>query len=182
MHGAAWLVPRPIVDKAGGWDERLTLINDFEFFSRVLLASRGIKFCNGARTFYRSGNPSSVSGMKSRRAWESALLSLQLGTSGLLARERSSRTLGACATVFQRFAYEVYAHQPDLAMIAEQAANELGGSSEAPAGGPLFKSLSSLVGWRRAAQIRERVYQSGYRRAAIGWRISRQLKAWRHHG
>ena len=182
MHGAAWLVPRSIVERAGGWDERLTLINDLEFFSRVLLAGRGVKFCHGARTYYRSGNPSSVSGMKSRRAWESALLSLQLGTGALLARERSPRTQGACATVFQRYAFEVYAQQPDLAAVAEREAKTLGGSSESPSGGPLFKGLSSLVGWRFAARIRERVYQSGYRRAAVGWRISQQLKAWQRHG
>jgi glycosyltransferase involved in cell wall biosynthesis len=182
MHGAAWLVPRQIVERAGGWDERLTLINDLEFFSRVLLASRGVKFCHGARTYYRSGNPSSVSGMKSRRAWESALLSLQLGTSGLLARERSARTQGACAALFQRYAYEVYAHQPDLAAVAEREADALGGSAARPSGGPLFKGLSAVVGWRRAAQIRERMYQSGYRRAAVGWRISQQLKAWQRHG
>jgi len=182
MHGAAWLVPRGIVERAGGWDERLTLINDFEFFSRVLLASHGIKFCHGARTYYRSGNPSSVSGMKSRRAWESALLSLQLGTGSLLARERTARTLSACARVFQRYAYEVYPHQPDLAAAAEREATALGGSSEGPSGGPLFKGLSTLVGWRTASRIRERVYQSGYRRAAVGWRLSRQLKAWQRHG
>ena len=120
--------------------------------------------------------------MKSRRAWESALLSLQLGTGALLARERSRRTQGACATVFQRYAFEVYAHQPDLAAIAEREAKTLGGSSESPSGGPLFKGLSALVGWRLAARIRERVYQSGYRRAAVGWRISQQLKAWQRHG
>jgi glycosyltransferase involved in cell wall biosynthesis len=182
MHGAAWLIPRRIVERAGGWNEELTLINDLEFFSRVLLASRGIKFCHGARTYYRSGNPASVSGMKSRRAWESALLSLQLGTRSLLGSERSARTLSACARVFQRYAYEVYPQQPDLAAAAEREATALGGSPEGPSGGPVFKGLSSLIGWRNASRIRERVYQSGYRRAAVGWRISRQLKAWQRHG
>lgn len=182
MHGAAWLVPRGVAERAGLWDERLSLINDFDYFGRVVLASRGVKFCRGARTYYRSGNQGSLSGTKSRRAWESALLALQLGTSNLLAAETSPRTLTVCAAVFQRYAYEVFAQQPDLADIAAARAAELGGSSEQPLGGPLFQWLSHAVGWRRASRVRQKAYELGYQRAAVGWRVSRAIRQWRHRG
>jgi len=173
MHGAAWLIPRPIAESAGPWDERLTLINDFDFFSRVLLASQGARFCPGARTYYRSGNTGSLSGAKTRRAWESAFLSLRIGTGNLLARESSPRTRAACATVFQRFSFEVFAQEPDLATEAEKLARELGGSPVQPDGGPAFLALSRIVGWQLALKVRHRAYGLGYARAAIGWRLGR---------
>jgi glycosyltransferase involved in cell wall biosynthesis len=176
MHGAAWLVPRRVAERAGPWDERLSLINDFDYFSRILLASSGVKFCRGARTYYRSGNTGSLSGSKSRRAWESALLALDLGTTSLLTRESSARTRAACATVLQRFSYEVFAQQPAIAAAAAARAVAFGGSDVQPQGGPLFAMLSKLVGWQTASHVRQRVYDLGYAKAAVGWRMGRALR------
>ncbi len=172
MHGAAWLIPRQIADRAGKWTEELSLINDFDYFSRILLASKGIKFCWGAKTYYRSGN-SSLSGSKSYSAWKSAFRSLELGTSNLLKREDSERTRHVCATVFQRFVYEVYPAAPDLLEAAQTRAQQLGGSDLKPSGGPTFKLLSDVVGWRKAKQLQTVGYQYGYGKAAIGWRVRR---------
>jgi glycosyltransferase involved in cell wall biosynthesis len=171
MHGAAWLIPRKIVEKAGGWDERLSLINDFDFFSRVLLASEGVKFCQGARTYYRSGNTGSLSGTKSAKARQSEFLSLSLGTSNLLARENSPRTREVCATVFQRFIYEVYPDVPELSAQAAAKVKELGGSNLPPTGGKMFQLLSKIVGWQEAKKIQRVFYQYGYKQAAVGWKL-----------
>jgi glycosyltransferase involved in cell wall biosynthesis len=173
MHGAAWLIPRNISEKAGLWDERLSLINDFDYFSRILLASQGVRFCWGAKTYYRSGNSGSLSGSKSRSAWESAFLSLDKGTSNLLATENSPRTRHVCATVFQRFIYEVYPDVSDLAQKAEAKVQQFGGSSLQAAGGPMFQSLSRILGWKSAKRIQNLVYQYGYGEAALGWRFTK---------
>lgn len=173
MHGATWLIPRKIAEQAGGWDERLSLINDFDYFSRILLASEGIKFCQGAKTFYRSGNTSSLSGAKSKQARQSEFLSLCLGTNNLLARENSLRTRQACATVFQRFIYEVYPNVPELSKQAAAKVKELGGSNLQPIGGAIFQLLSKLVGWQQAKKMQKTVYQYGYQKAALGWRLAK---------
>ncbi len=173
MHGAAWLIPRKIADKAGGWDERLSLINDFDYFSRILLASEGNKFCQGAKTYYRSGNTDSLSGTKSEKARRSQFLSLSLGTSNLLARENNPRTRQACATVFQRFIYEVYLDVPELSQQAATKVKELGGSELQPTGGKMFQLLSKFVGWQQAKKIQRVFYQNGYKKAAVGWKLSR---------
>src|SRR5262249_14694441 len=156
-----WLIPRKIVERAGPWDERLSLINDFDFFTRALLASQGVRFCPGARTYYRSGNARSLSGAKSRGAWESALLSLELGCANLVGFEGSQRTRQACATVMQRYAHEVFVHQPDLSMRAERIADAYGGSDVEPIGGPGFVALSRMIGWRSAARVRHVLYRAG---------------------
>lgn len=167
MHGASWLIPREIAEKAGPWNEKLSLINDFDYFSRVLLASQGTKFCRGAKSYYRSGNANSLSAAKSRSAWESAFLSLTLGTQNLLAVDDSPRTRHACATVFQRFIYDVYPDVPDLQAQALKNVKALGGSNLLPPGGKHFQTLSRLVGWKRAKQIQTWVYARSRGRSSL---------------
>ncbi|WNZ27304.1 glycosyltransferase family 2 protein [Leptolyngbya sp. NK1-12] len=173
MHGAAWLIPRQIANRAGGWTESLSLINDFDYFSRILLASQGVKFCWGAKTYYRSGNTSSLSGSRSALAWKSAFDSLELGTNNLLARENSERTRHACATVFQRFIYEAYPDVPNLVQAANAKVQEFGGSNLKPTGGPVFRLLADTLGWQKARQLQRLIYQYGYNKLAIGWKISK---------
>ena len=173
MHPAAWLVPRPIAEKAGSWNESLSLDDDGEYFCRVVLASKGVKFCQGAKTYYRSGNSTSLSGSQSPAALESAFLSLDLSTKALLSTEDNPRTRHACATKLQRFIYEVYPDVPDLRKKAEARVQQLGGSELKPHGGPMFKLLSHIVGWQQAKRIQKLVYRYGYSKAAVGWKLAK---------
>ncbi len=171
MHGAAWLIPRQIIEKAGPWDERLSLINDFDYFSRILLASRGIKFCLGARTYYRSGNKSSLSANISKQARQSQFLSLCLGTATLLNVENSSQTRRTCADVFQRFIYEAYPDVPELRHQARAKVRELGGTKLKAAGGPFFNVVAAITGWKVAKRIQLLLYHYGYGQIALGRRL-----------
>ena len=140
---------------AGPWDERLSLINDFDFFSRILLASQGVAFCPEARSYYRSGLLGSLSGRTSRRAWESAFLSAELGTRSLLTREDSPRTRRAAAINWQRLVHSAYPLVPDLVARGETQVRELGGCDLEPGGGSAFQVLRRVFGWKlaRRAQI-----------------------------
>ncbi|MBF2097683.1 MAG: glycosyltransferase family 2 protein [Gloeomargaritaceae cyanobacterium C42_A2020_066] len=180
MHGATWMIPRQVSDRAGRWDEKLSLINDFDYFPRVVLASQGVRFCAAAKTYYRSGVSGSLSGSKSRQAWESAFNALSQGTANLLQREDSVRTRQACAAVFQRFIYEIYPEQPDLVQLAETKVAQWGGSDEQPRGGTFFQTLRPLVGWKLARRLQKMVYSRGYARLAWGWKLSEWLKKRRH--
>ena len=44
MIPGCWLIPKAVIEKAGLWDERLSLHDDGEFMCRVLLASKGNMF------------------------------------------------------------------------------------------------------------------------------------------
>ena len=68
MQPGLFLIPRPVLERAGLWDETLSLIDDFEFFARVLCHSSEVRFAPGARLYYRSGIKGSLSGMKTPRA------------------------------------------------------------------------------------------------------------------
>ena len=182
MHPAAWLVPRRITEKAGLWNENL-LSNpddDGEYFCRVVLASNGVKFCWGAKTYYRSGISNSLSGLRSRIAWESIFRTLEINTNRLLEVEDSQRVRYACATRVQRFIYEVYPEMPDLQKKAEMLVQQLGGADVKPFGGPGFQLVSRMLGWQRTKQIQKFVYSYGYSKMALGWRLAMLLQKLSH--
>src|ERR1035437_7664048 len=98
MHPGAWLVPRNVADRAGPWDERLSLNDDGEYFARVVLASAGIVFTpDPAAAYYRSGIGGSLSQRRSPRALASLALSVELVAAHLAAAEDSDRTRQALA-------------------------------------------------------------------------------------
>jgi hypothetical protein len=163
MHGAAWLVSAGLVRRAGGWRTELSLINDFEFFSRLMLATGTVRFCDAARSLYRSNLPGSLSGTTHPRGWESAFQSLSLGTARLLAAEDSPRTRDACAVAFRNFYFNSYPDQPGLRALADARIRELGLSLGRPRGGPAFEAVAGILGWRIAKRAQRLVYRKGYR-------------------
>ncbi len=153
MPPAAWLAPRTLVVQAGPWDERLSLNDDGEYFCRVLLASRGVRFCPDALSYYRSNVSGSLSRRRSEAAWRSALLSQELCATHLLTHQDSSVTRRACADLFQRLAFAAYSDAPAIARAAEEHALRHGGSTLRPEGGRLFRLLSATLGWKRALRL-----------------------------
>jgi glycosyltransferase involved in cell wall biosynthesis len=156
MHPAAWLVSRSLTYRAGPWDESLSLDDDGEYFNRVVLASRGVRHCAEAVSFYRSNLAGSLSAAKSEKAWASAWQSLRNSAARLRAAEDSPRVRHACATAMQRYIYESY---PRSAACRAEAAREVaafGGSDLAPEGGPKFQLARRLLGWRLAKRLQSR--------------------------
>ncbi len=165
MQCALWLIPRQVLDRSGLWDERLSLINDFEFFARVLVNSSEILYSPGARLFYRSGIDDSLSGQKSRKAVESAFNSLMWGTEHLLNARNTEHTRQAAANVLQDFIFTYYPDHTDLRQQAAQRVDELGGGTVQPDGSPAFQALRKILGWKMARRAER----------ASRWLRSRQL-------
>ena len=153
MHGAAWLIPRALIQAAGPWNEELNLINDLDYFPRVILRSHGVAFCPDAKTYYRSGLAGNLSGLNSRRGWVSAFKATALAREALLGVENSPRTREASADNLQRLALAAYPFAPDLVAAAEKEIAKLGGSSIQPGGGRAFLFLRRLLGWKLARRL-----------------------------
>jgi glycosyltransferase involved in cell wall biosynthesis len=166
MQCGLWLIPRPIIDAVGLWDEWLSLINDLEFFTRVLLGSNEIMFAPGARLHYRSAVLGSLSGQKSRQAVESAFLSIDLATRHLLDAEDSQRTRRACANLLQNFDYTFFPDHSDLRSEARARVMALDGSDLEPDGPPGFHRLRPVIGWRAARYVQRLAESRGLNRAA----------------
>ncbi|WP_035614032.1 glycosyltransferase family A protein [Haloferula sp. BvORR071] len=157
MQPGMFLIPRAVYEASGGWDEELSLIDDFEFFCRVLCRAEEILFTPGATLLYRSGLDGSLSGRKSRKAVESAYHSLLRGTGHLIARRSDQAARVACANMLQDFIYTYYPEHADLrAAIAKRVA-ELGGSDLSPDGPPRFLKLRRLIGWKAARRVQNLV-------------------------
>lgn len=156
MQCALWLIPRKILERTGGWDERLSLINDFEFFARVLCASENVLFTPNCPLYYRSGVPGSLSGSKGRTAAESAYNSLSWGVEHLLAKRDDRLAKLACANVFQNFLYTNYPSHMDLCLAAEKRAASLSRATVMPAGGRFFHAARRVMGWRLARRLENR--------------------------
>jgi glycosyltransferase involved in cell wall biosynthesis len=150
MHPGAWLAPRALLDRAGPWNESLSLNDDGEYFARVVLAAESIVFCAGARSYYRSNLSGSLSGRTDQRALESLYRSTELILQHLLASDISPRTRSAAAYAWKWISFELYPGAPELSRRAECHSHDLGGSSRPfPAGGR-FQLASKFLGWRLA--------------------------------
>lgn len=171
MQPALWLIPRPILEHTGTWDERLTLIDDFEFSTRVLLESEGIRFTPGAKLYYRSGLEDSLSGKQSREHVESAFLSLMTGTQHLIDQENTPRTRRAAANMLQDFIYKHYPYHSGLREKVNQRIKELGGSDLSPQGPPGFQVLRRVVGWKVARRVERFATRHGLNRASLAAKL-----------
>jgi glycosyltransferase involved in cell wall biosynthesis len=155
MHPAAWLVPRAVSDRAGPWDERLSLNDDGEYFARVVLASAGLVFTAdpAAASYYRSGITGSLSRRRSAAALISLERSIELISSHLLAAENSPRVRRALADYWQRLVYELYPAHPAGSRAACRRVREFGGSQVAPSMGSRQRLLARFVGWKIVRRI-----------------------------
>lgn len=153
MHPAAWLAPRSLLDSAGPWNESLSLNDDGEYFARVALAADRIRFCDTARSYYRSGLPGSLSRRKDRRSLESLFHSVELMIGHLLRADSSPRTVSAAAYGWKWLAFELYPEAPDLSRRAEELSNSLGGSPRRFPGSGRFQLAARVLGWRLAKRL-----------------------------
>ena len=150
----AWIIPRVVIEREGGWDETLTRNQDGEFIDRLVLGCERVEYVPDARCFYRTGHRMGTSAGRSRSHEESVFRSLQTCSQRLIAREDSSRTRVACATQWLLFAYESLPLFPDLSGRAYAQAKLL-----APAlrvglpGSQGLQILARTVGWRLARRL-----------------------------
>lgn len=160
MQPGMFLIPRPLLEKAGGWDESLTLIDDFEFFARLFCSASDILFAQNATLYYRSGIPGSLSGQKSDKAILSAYHSLLKGTQYLHQKRPDPQASLSCANILQQFVYEVYPDHADLLQVVQKKIDDLGGSQLAVPGGPRFQHIRRLLGWKITRRIQKLLSQT----------------------
>lgn len=145
----AWLTPRELIDKAGLWNEELSLDDDGEFFCRVVLASKGVKFSDKGLNYYRKFmDTQSLSAQKTRKGIESTILSTDLKLAHL--KEKTADTL--VDRIFARHYWwtgvMAYPQFKDLSAYCIQKAKQLGYRGEKYVGGPAGHILAGLFGWK----------------------------------
>ena len=161
------LMPRKIIEKSGLWDERLILFNDTEFYTRILLNSKGVKFSKGARLYYRSGISQSISAQRSRKFFESTFLATKLIEKNLLTFEDSDRVRLLIANTYFNQYFEMYPFFKDLQVDHELSIKSLGVKTRVPIGGSIFNKLTKFLGWKAAKRVQLFFYKFGYRPGSL---------------
>lgn len=154
MGGWLWLIPKIILDKVGGWNESLSLNNDFEFSVRLLLGAENVLFADEAKLFYRTGNSNSLAKSTSLISFEAAFESNLIGCNLLLAKDNSKTMQTHCANRFQEWVYTIYPDHNEIVEKFEQQIKIWGGSNIMIEGGKILIFLSKLFGWKTAKKIK----------------------------
>lgn len=148
------LIPAAIIEKAGVWNETLSLNDDLEFFTRIFLNSRSIVFNNDAIFYYRSGI-SGLSGKTGDEADKSLYQSIRLSVSKVISEYgHDASILKSCANMWQSYIYIIYPNQPGLMSAAQQEIDQFGGSSYKFSAGGITKIMASLIGWKATKQLK----------------------------
>ena len=151
-----FLLPRGVIESAGGWDERLTFQDDMEFFARVIARIPVMRHCPTALFCYRQGVKGSISNTHSRRSTESCLLATDLAVRHLLAAENNRGTRRAAVRQLMLVAHITYFSEPNISREAERRAKDISASMlDRPwlRGGPARRILQSIFGWKTALRL-----------------------------
>lgn len=146
MNPAVWLVSRDLIDRAGPWDERLSLDDDGEYFSRVVAASECIHYVSEAKAYYRQWHSGSLSRTRSEKAIQSLFLSITLCINHLLSLEDSQRTRIACVQCLQNRCDYFYPDHLNLFNEMRELASGLGGSIYTPKQNTKYIFIEKLFG------------------------------------
>lgn len=157
MYTAAWLVSRNLTDLAGPWDERLSRNQDGEYFTRVVAASKEVKFHPNSKSYYRKANFSSITSNKFNNALQSIILSKNLQAEALLKLEDSEQTRKACINSLLRemFRYDL---DKDSISVVEKRISELGGYVTLPPYTKKFEVVKKILGLKTAKRLKGRIW------------------------
>ncbi len=176
MQTSTWLVSHELSRAAGLWDTRLSLDDDGEYFCRVLLASKGVRFEPLARVYYRTSGSSRLSKVDwSDRKLQSQFLSIQLHISYLRSLEDSDRVRRACVRYLQSRAINYYPESLHLFEKMRKLAHNLGGLLEIPRLRTHYRLFEKVLGYKAAKRI-----QFSFRRGkwlAVRWRAKTLYEA-----
>ena len=150
MQTGTWLVSRELAEAAGPWDTRLLGDDDGEYFCRVLLASREVRFVPEARVYYREAGPGRLSYIgQSDEKMVAQWLSMELHIRYIRSLEDSDRVRAACVNYLQNWVHFFHPDRPDLVKQAADMARSLGGELKI---NPSWKHsiFSAVFGEKRA--------------------------------
>ncbi len=155
MIPESWLVSRELTEAARPWDERLSLDDDGEYFTRVIRHCERIRFIPEAQSFYRCGNSGSLSSVVKRpdKKLQSQFSSIRSQVGILLSMEESKRTRAACVKYLQDSFFYFYPDNMELVTKAQDMARNLGGELLLPRLGWKYAWIKELFGWKIAKNV-----------------------------
>lgn len=156
----AWLTPRNLIEITGGWNTKLTLDDDGEFFARIILASKGI-IKTGGTNYYRKYRSlfNNLSAQINNNELESSFLSSILKKKYLFEKCQNLFAKRAIFRLLTELSVICYLNEP---AIYNKITKEL---KQLPRyryniviGGPKISFLAKLIGWKLAKKFKRMIY------------------------
>jgi glycosyltransferase involved in cell wall biosynthesis len=152
-----WLVPRAVADRAGPWDVDIAQDQDGEYFTRVLLASEGVRWEPEGRAYYRQyTTPGSVSRGGSERHLRGRLLAVDAKVRHVMPRmagHEQGQATAAFARQYTDIAFHAYPRYPALVREAEEKATMLGGAHTVFFSTSRLARVERALGWKLAKRL-----------------------------
>lgn len=147
----SWLTPRKVIQQAGFWNESLTLDDDGEFFCRVVLCSKGIKYSDDALAYYRHAvNGENLSSQNSLVAYKSLIKSTDLKCSHLKNSNPNIPIDKIMARHYWSIGVNSYPKHKTISANCIKKATAMGYDEARYLGGGRGKIISYFFGWRMA--------------------------------
>jgi O-antigen/teichoic acid export membrane protein/glycosyltransferase involved in cell wall biosynthesis len=154
MQTATWLVSRELTEAAGPWDIRLLGDDDGEYFCRVLIASKGVRFVPEAKVYYRAFKFNSLSYIgRFPEKIEAHWLSMQLHIQYLRSLEDSQRVRYACLEFLRNSLIYFYPEERRIVSDVEGVALELGEPLGVPYLSWKYAWIEMVFGWKLAKPV-----------------------------
>ncbi|MDB5287595.1 MAG: hypothetical protein JWR05_2544 [Mucilaginibacter sp.] len=145
----AWLTPKSVINKAGLWNEDLSVDDDGEFFCRVLLAGNGIHYSSQAINYYRKFHKKkTLSSQNTYQACKSILTSTDSKTINLLNRINNKQVRLALGRLYWENVFSFYPQFKELASEAEIKAKKLAPNLGINHFTGIKLILSKIIGWK----------------------------------
>jgi glycosyltransferase involved in cell wall biosynthesis len=133
MQTATWLVSRTLSDVAGPWNTELLGDDDGEYFTRVLLASSGVRFVTSGGVLYRIVGTTRLSHLGgSSRKLQAQMRSMRLQICRVRTVEDSPRVHAAIVAYLQTWLPHFHPEQPDIVTQLTELAETIGGRLQPP--------------------------------------------------
>lgn len=148
------IIPKVIIEKAGLWNESLSLNDDLEFFTRLFSNTSTIVFNSGAIFYYRSG-VGGLSGKTGDMANESLYQSIRLSVNKVVSEYGPDISiLKSCANMWKSYIYITYPFYPDHLQLAYAEIKKLSKPEfKFPSSG-YTRLLTGILGWKAAKTIK----------------------------
>ena len=149
VQTSQWLTPRGMIEKAGPWDESLSVDDDGEFFARVVLSANTVAAAPLAWSHYRKFR--NGANLSARSDLASSMRAAQLKAAHLLHRSPGPRARRAVQRLVTREIIKAY---PKFTALVQDGSSFLGHHglrlSDRLEGSPWFSRLYPIIGWKAA--------------------------------
>ncbi len=149
----SWLTPKKLIEKVGGWDEKLSKNDDGEFFARIVYHASTLIYVPKSIAHYRVGNSSSLSNNMSKKAEISRLHSYGKYIDLVEDHLKDPNVRKSLAILYSSYIYSVYPLFPDLIRKAQEKLNQLGYKRPIKNSKNICRPLYSLIGFYGAVKV-----------------------------